>query len=140
MGEDRLGPSRSGEGLPGGRRCGDVLPGFGVVTAFSQPAVPLAGRCAFPALRPLRAQPGPFQAHRSDQFSGRDACGSKSGARVAQPCLGDNGVLVIAEDVLDRGDGRGEPPGLVAADRSDGLGRVAALLGPDADGVPLRVG
>jgi hypothetical protein len=48
--------------------------------------------------------------------------------------------LVIAEDVLDRGDGRGEPPGLVAADRCDGLGRVAALLGPDADGVPLGVG
>jgi hypothetical protein len=26
--------------------------------------------------------------------------------------LGDNGVLVVAEDVLDLGDGRGEPPGL----------------------------
>jgi len=65
---------------------------------------------------------------------------SQAGARVAQPCLGNNGVLVIAEDVLDRGDGRGEPPGLGAADRCDGLGRVAPLLGPDADRVPLRVG
>jgi hypothetical protein len=47
---------------------------------------------------------------------------------------------MIAEDGLDRGNGRREPVGPVAADRCDGLGCVAASLGPDADGVPLGVG
>ena len=66
--------------------------------------------------------------------------GWKPGAAGAKPCLGGDGVLMIAEDGLDRGDGGREPAGLAAADRCDGLGGVAASLGPDADGVPLGVG
>jgi hypothetical protein len=49
-------------------------------------------------------------------------------------------ALMIAEHGLDRGNGRREAVGSVAADRCDGLGCVAASLGPDADGVPLDVG
>jgi len=51
-----------------------------------------------------------------------------------------HGVLMIAEDGLDCGDGGREPAGLAADDRCDPLGGIAAPLGPDADGVPSDVG
>jgi hypothetical protein len=63
-----------------------------------------------------------------------------TGAGGAKPCPSHHGVLMIAEDGLDRGGGGREPAGLAADDRCDRLGGIAAPLGPDADGVPSDVG
>jgi len=75
----------------------------------------------------------PVLPFRRDQLAGGDACLRNSGAGGAKPCLGHHGVLMIAGDGLDRGDGGREPAGLAAEDRCDRLGGIAAQLGPDAD-------
>jgi hypothetical protein len=81
-----------------------------------------------------------FLPFRRDQLAGGDACLRNSDTGGAKPCPSHHGVLMIAEDGLDRGGGGRKPAGLAADDRCDRLGGIAEPLGPDADGVPSDVG
>src|SRR5205814_6408425 len=103
-----------------------------------QPAV--VGACPHRGeLRPDPVYRGPF-AFEEPARGDRERMVVRVGMRDREPGLrGHRGVLVLAEQLLYRGDRLGQPGRGTAEYRGDGFGRVPRPLGPDADLVPFLV-
>ena len=76
------------------------------------------------------ADAGSFGSLEGDEFAGGDTRGGAEGG-VAQPCFGDDGVLVIAEQGLHVGHAGRESRGGFADDRRGRFGGVPAALRSD---------
>src|SRR5581483_12492895 len=107
----------------------------------SQPGAETLAACLLPRRGERGARSHGVVVLDAGELAGGEALGLVLGVAgaVSQPLTGDDGILVLAEDVLKLGDRANERTRRLPERRLDGLGGVAHALGVDAHFVQRRV-